>query len=98
MNLSDSSCSSFSVTDSESDKETNIYDDCDNKRDNFDNENICAKNTSRKDDTRKDTNSAMKSEKSVEKDDIKKTENTIDEKKSVGEEVCQINKEEIVFR
>ena len=60
--------------------------------------NICAKNTSRKDDTRKDTNSAMKSEKSVEKDDIKKTENTIDEKKSVGEEVCQINKEEIVFR
>ena len=77
---------------------TNIYDDCDNKRDNFDNENICAKNTSRKDDTRKDTNSAMKSEKSVEKDDIKKTENTIDEKKSVGEEVCQINKEEIVFR
>ena len=40
----------------------------------------------------------MKSEKSVEKDDIKKTENTIDEKKSVGEEVCQINKEEIVFR
>ena len=84
MNFSESSCSSFSLTDSESELENRAQNDCDQKAD------------ENHDDKKEVIDSGGGS--LVEKEEIKKTANSTEENKKEEINASEKSKEKIVYR
>jgi len=100
MNFSESSCSSFSLTDSESEKESEKDDDCPFKRqedDNFPDDNGDTTKAVQNDGTKAEEDPPKEGAKSITVE-TKKNPNTIEESKKEERVVCKMEKEEIVFR
>ena len=85
MNFSESSCSSFSLTDSESEREISTQNDCEQKRDENEED--------KKEGIVDNGNTTV-----IEKEDIKKKANSTDESQKEGIKDSEQNKEKIVYR